>query len=288
MDAGRIEIEGEAVELKSPLDAREIGIAFVHQEMALLPTMSIADNMYISGFPKKSGLIDYTAMESRCAEVLGTLGCAIPPRTKIQNLGAGDRQMVEIARALLSAPDHHLRRADLLAFERGKNEALQRDPLASAGRIGDHLHHPLSRRDILSLRQGSGAQERGGDGRREDRGPRLRAGREAHAWRYGPRIIKKAHGEGSTGRGCVPAGDRLGTEGLFRGREPPNPFWRGRRPRGLLGSGRSELARALTGLDPVDGGTIEVRVRGGLRKIRSSGAKKWIGMITENRREAGS
>ena len=104
MDAGRIEIEGEAVELKSPLDAREIGIAFVHQEMALLPTMSIADNMYISGFPKKSGLIDYTAMESRCAEVLGTLGCAIPPRTKIQSLGAGDRQMVEIARALLSAP----------------------------------------------------------------------------------------------------------------------------------------------------------------------------------------
>jgi ABC-type sugar transport system ATPase subunit len=56
---------------------------------------------------------------------------------------------------------------------------------------------------------------------------------------------------------------------------------------GLLGSGRSELARALAGLDPVDGGTIEVRVRGGLRKIRSSGAKKWIGMITENRREDG-
>jgi len=56
---------------------------------------------------------------------------------------------------------------------------------------------------------------------------------------------------------------------------------------GLLGSGRSELARALAGLDPVDGGTMEVRVRGSLKKIRSGEAKKWIGMITENRREDG-
>ena len=56
---------------------------------------------------------------------------------------------------------------------------------------------------------------------------------------------------------------------------------------GLLGSGRSELARALAGLDAVDGGVVEVRVRGRLRKIKRRTAKKWIGMITENRREDG-
>ena len=105
MDSGRIEIDGETVELRNPLEAKATGIAFVHQEMALLPTMSITDNMYISGYPRKAnGLIDYKAAEIRCSAVLTTLGCSMPPRTKIKSLGAGDRQMVEIARALLSDP----------------------------------------------------------------------------------------------------------------------------------------------------------------------------------------
>lgn len=84
MDSGLIEIDGKAVELRSPLDARERGIAFVHQEMALLPSMSIADNMFISDFPKtRRGLIDYETIESRCSKVLGTLGCSISPRARI-------------------------------------------------------------------------------------------------------------------------------------------------------------------------------------------------------------
>ena len=56
---------------------------------------------------------------------------------------------------------------------------------------------------------------------------------------------------------------------------------------GVLGSGRTELLRAIVGLDPVDSGTIRVRSKGELKAIQPQNAKNWIGMVTENRRDEG-
>jgi ABC-type sugar transport system ATPase subunit len=288
MDAGRIEIDGTAVDLKSPLDATEIGIAFVHQEMALLPTMSIADNMYISGFPRKSGLIDYTAVESRCAEVLGTLGCAIPPRRKIQNLGAGDRQMVEIARALLSAPRiiifdeptsslSSAEKARLFGVIRSLREG--GSAIISITPFLDEIFSLCDR--ALVLRNGEVAG--GGKISGLDYGQVVKLMLGGVDLESSKRHRTRARPAGEVSlkvTGLEQKGSFEGVSLQLRSGEVVG-LW------GLLGSGRSELARALAGLDPVDGGTMEVRVRGGFRKIRSSGAKKWIGMITENRREDG-
>ena len=288
MDAGRIEIDGRAVDLKSPLDAAEIGIAFVHQEMALLPTMSIADNMYISGFPRKSGLIDYKAVESRCSEVLGTLGCAIPPRTKIKNLGAGDRQMVEIARALLSAPRIIIfdePTSSLSSAEKTRLFGVIRS-LKEGGSAIIYITHFLD--EIFSLcdralvlRNGEVAG--GGKIAELDYGQVVKlmlGGTDLESSRKRATKARQAGEVSLKVTGLEQKGSFEGVSLRLRSGEVVG-LW------GLLGSGRSELARALAGLDPVDGGTMEVRVRGSLKKIRSGEAKKWIGMITENRREDG-
>ena len=95
-NAGRILIDGKEVCIDSPTAAANHGIAFVHQEMAMLPTMSITDTMYISSYPYKRGLIDYKKIHQNCRSVLKRLGCNFDPREKIRNISPGDQQMVEM------------------------------------------------------------------------------------------------------------------------------------------------------------------------------------------------
>ena len=103
-DSGEILIDGTKVKFKNPTEAIDHGIAFVQQEMALMPTMSIVDNLFLNNFQVKRGLIDYKSSKKKCVEVLKKLGCNYSPDTLVKSLGAGDRQLVQISRALLSNP----------------------------------------------------------------------------------------------------------------------------------------------------------------------------------------
>src|SRR3990172_11920495 len=89
-DVGVIKIDSNPVDIHSPSDAMRLGIAFVHQEMTILPTLSIVDNMYISRFPIKSGLIDYARAKERCRAVLARLGCDLDLDMPLRNLSPGD------------------------------------------------------------------------------------------------------------------------------------------------------------------------------------------------------
>ena len=73
-DSGHIEIGGNKVSIRAPADASRHGVAFVHQELALMPTLSILDNMLITEFPGRSGFIDYRKGEKLCREALSQLG----------------------------------------------------------------------------------------------------------------------------------------------------------------------------------------------------------------------
>ena len=103
-DEGEIIIGGKAVKITSTLNAAELGIAFVNQEMAMLPTMSIMDTMFITNYPIRNGLINYKETYDHCVKILRRLGCKIDPKTKIRDISPGSRQLVEISRALLSEP----------------------------------------------------------------------------------------------------------------------------------------------------------------------------------------
>jgi ribose transport system ATP-binding protein len=100
LDSGQIEIDGEPVELKSPQDARAHGVAMIFQEFSLVPTLTVAQNIFLSREPRRRGLIEDKAMVSRARDVLADMGVDIDPRRRVSEFGAASWQLVEIAKAL--------------------------------------------------------------------------------------------------------------------------------------------------------------------------------------------
>jgi len=103
-DQGRISINGADVEIRSAREATLRGIAFVHQELAMLPTLTVAENIFIDSLPTSGPFISTAEMRRRSQELMGRLGSTVSPESPIEELSIGDRQLVEIARALRHEP----------------------------------------------------------------------------------------------------------------------------------------------------------------------------------------
>lgn len=99
-DSGAIHIDGRSIELRSPRDAVSQGIAVIHQELELVDTLDVAANIFLGREPARYGLIDFRQMWANAQSILERLGLPISPRAKISELSLAHRQMVEIARAL--------------------------------------------------------------------------------------------------------------------------------------------------------------------------------------------
>lgn len=99
-DSGAIRIAGELRQLGSPADGIKAGIATVHQELSVVPDMSVAENMFLGNWPRRRGLVDWNAMNKGAVDVLSRLGVRIDPRVSINRISIAERQLVEIGRAL--------------------------------------------------------------------------------------------------------------------------------------------------------------------------------------------
>lgn len=99
-DSGRIILDGAETVIRSPRQAAQLGIAIVHQELTMLPTLSVAENIFIDNLPTTGPFIRTREMARRSQALLARLGCSIPPATPVEQLSIGDQQLVEIARAL--------------------------------------------------------------------------------------------------------------------------------------------------------------------------------------------
>src|SRR5207237_1827250 len=94
---GTIVFDGEERRFRDINDSEELGIIIIHQELALIPLMSIAENIFLSHPPSKLGVIDRTSAYRRTRELLAQVGLKESPDTLITDLGVGKQQLVEIA-----------------------------------------------------------------------------------------------------------------------------------------------------------------------------------------------
>ncbi len=102
-EAGRMVLEGQAYEPTNPRDAEARGIAFIHQELNLFKNLTIEENLFITGFPKLvPGLpfIDRRKIRERAKELLAAVDLELAPGTPVARLSQGERQLVEISKAL--------------------------------------------------------------------------------------------------------------------------------------------------------------------------------------------
>jgi ABC-type sugar transport system ATPase subunit len=97
---GAIEIGGKAVRPASPLDSRALGVAVIHQELSLVPSMSVADNMFLGRPIASRGLVNDRAQQLRAREILAPLGLELDVRRPVEDFPIATQQIIEIARAL--------------------------------------------------------------------------------------------------------------------------------------------------------------------------------------------
>jgi ribose transport system ATP-binding protein len=100
-DAGRYEYEGAQVQQLTPHKARVLGISAVFQEFSLVPELSVEQNIFLGREPARAGFVDRARMRSRTRDVLQRLGFDIAPQARVSGLSRARRQMVEIAKAVL-------------------------------------------------------------------------------------------------------------------------------------------------------------------------------------------
>lgn len=97
---GEIRVDGAPAKFASIREAGAAGIAVITQEFALVDELSIAENLFLGREPRRRGMIDWPAMHRRAAELLAEFGLALGPDTPVRELGVGQKQLVEILRAL--------------------------------------------------------------------------------------------------------------------------------------------------------------------------------------------
>jgi putative multiple sugar transport system ATP-binding protein len=98
--SGDIVFEGKEVRFRDIGSSEAAGIVIIHQELALIPELSITENIFLGNEPRRFGVIDWVEAKRRAIELLARVGLDDDPDTQIKNLGVGKQQLVEIAKAL--------------------------------------------------------------------------------------------------------------------------------------------------------------------------------------------
>jgi rhamnose transport system ATP-binding protein len=285
-DAGSLIVDGREVSLHSPAAARAAGIAIIYQEPTLFPDLSVAENMFIGRQPLRSGRrIDARTMRTEAAEIFARLGLPLAPARIARGLSIADQQVVEIGKALslnarvivMDEPT-----AALSAAEVGRLFEVVRT-LQAQGAAVLFITHRLEEifalcQRVTVMRDGRHVLTRDLAGMTADELVRAMVGRE---------LAKREREPHATPGETVLDVRRLTREGMFTDISLSVRSGEIVALAGLVGSGRSEVARAIFGIDRYDAGQVTVRGRG-LRKGSPVGAMAaGVGFVPEDRRQQG-
>ncbi len=256
-DEGEIVFDGRPYRPAAPTDAFRAGIRVVHQELSMLTEMTVAENLMFERLPQRRGIVDYREMNRRAAELLEEVGLDVRPATPVARLGVAQMQLIEIAKTLV--------------FE-SKLLILDEPTATLTSKEVDRLFEILRRlkaRGVTILYISHRLQEIGEVG---DRVTVLRDGQlvatRPLAGLTIPDIVRMMVGRSVTDERAfradvVVAGEALRVVGLRRGVQSPEvSFSVGKGEivgvAGLVGSGRTETARAIFGADRKIAGEIYV------------------------------
>lgn len=285
-DEGEILLNGQRVTIRSPQDAKRLGINLIYQELNLAPNLSVAENIFMGGELARAGLIRRSEMRARAREVLTTLGASFGPEVLAGRLSIAEQQQVEIARALYN-------RSQVLVMDEPTTALSDRETeklfaiirrLRAEGLAIIYISHRMAEVYDLSdrvsvLRDGAYVGSLARAELSSSRLVQMMVGRSLKDfYRHDRRaaageVVLEVRGL-TDGKKVKPASLKVHA-GEIVGLA------------GLVGAGRTELARLIFGADSKTDG--EVRLFGQPVRITSptEGVRAGVGYIPENRKEQG-
>lgn len=283
-DKGEILVDGKVVEVNNPQKGRRLGINIIYQELTIVPDITVAENIFLSNLPAHNGIIQWSKLNQKAEELIQSIGFNINPKTIAGNLSVAHQQIVEICKALshdariliLDEPTAVLAPSEVkILFKVLKN---LKEKEVSIIYISHRLEEVLEIADRVTVLKdgevtGTGIPKEMG----KDNIINLMIGREITDMypkrdaETGKEIFKienlktdKVENVSFT----VRAGEVFGIAGL-------------------VGSGRTEIAKAIFGVDPVQTGIIYLKNQPLKNKSPKEAVSKGIGMVPENRKEEG-
>ena len=289
-DAGRIRLEGREVSMSSPHQASRYGIRAVHQEFSLVPHLTIAENILMGRMPTLGGRglwVDWRAAQDRAGAILAELGfVGLDVRSRVSRLSVSHQQIVEIAKALAEKPRILILdepSAVLSKEELSQLFALIRR-LRSEGTLVLYISHRLE--EVFEIADRITVLR---DGERVGTVECSRVGQNELIRMMVGRSVEEIYPR----RSAVPAAEEvLAVEGLGRDGEFRDVSFRVRRGEvvgmfGLVGSGRTAVARSIFGAEPAQHG--DIAVSGRRRRMRSprDAVAAGVSLVTEDRKRDG-
>ncbi|MGH3098765.1 MAG: sugar ABC transporter ATP-binding protein, partial [Streptosporangiales bacterium] len=257
-DTGEIHVDGTPVRLRGPAAAERLGISTIHQEMALVPQLTVAENVFLGRAPRRFGIVDHRTMRQQAQDVLDGAGLALDAAATVGELSVAQRQLVEIAKALsldarfliMDEPTAVLSRTEVATLYRlirgltreGVGVVFISHLLDEVAEIGDR---------VTVLRDGRKVGEVAATAEVDDL-VRMMVGRPLDQ-QYPPRTAN-------------PGEQQLEVRGLSRKGVFSDVSFTARAGEvigigGLVGAGRTELVRAIFGADRYDRGEVWVAGR---------------------------
>jgi len=286
-DAGRLRYKGAEVEIPSPRAAQQLGISMIHQELNLMPHLTVAQNIFIGREPRRAlGFLDDRKLNDNARRLLETLRLDLDPRTRVSKLTVATQQMVEIAKALSFNSEVLIMDEPTAALTETEIDDLFRiiRQLRDRGVGVVHISHRLE-----ELKQISDRITVMRDGKYVD----TVATQEASIGQIIGMMVGRTIYETVREVPDKPSTEiALEARGLRRGRTIKDVSFQLRRGEilgfaGLVGAGRTEVARAVFGADPREAG--EIFVQGKRIQIRSpsDAVRAGIAYLSEDRKRYG-
>lgn len=287
-NSGQMFYKGKPYTPQDPIDATQQGVSFIHQELNLFNNLSIMDNMFINNFKKIRGtpIIDKRALRKRTREILDMVDLKVPPDTLVEKLSPGERQLVEIAKELSRNPEIIIFDEPTTSLTARETEKLFSiiERIRSEGKSIIYISHILAdvkrlSDRILVLRDGSVTDTGAAEDFTPERMIRSMVGRDIK------HLYPETHPESKEEvlldvKHLTQPGIVKDINFQVRAGEIVGVF-------GLMGSGRSETARMIFGLDEYKSGEISFRGKPHPYRDPVASINSGFAFVTENRREEG-